>query len=285
MKLQKIGQLMKGQDGAIWGDLLFRFDAKGNCRVYRLGDAVEEVSAFTLDRAQEIAPHSNAVVFGRDTACPDDAFPLLYSNIYNNYAKTDDPKKGVCCVYRLWREGDGFATQLVQLIRVSFTEDTALWGSEGGDKRPYGNFVIDRERGIYYGFTMRDGQRTTRYFAFDLPAADAGEWDAALGVKTVTLRSEDIRFRFDTPYHNYLQGACCHGGKIYSVEGFTDDEVNPPAIRIIDPAAQAQIFHMELSAAGLTVEPELIDFMGETCIYGDHDGNLYVMDPEGADGR
>ena len=284
MKLRKIGQLVRGlQDGTIWGDLLFRFDARGNCRVYRLGDGVKEIAAFTVDRAAEIAPHGNAVVFGRDYACPGDEFPLLYTNIYNNYAKTDDPMKGGCCVYRLRREGDGFAAQLVQLIRVGFTEDASLWCSAGGDKRPYGNFVIDRERGIYYGFTMRDGERTARYFAFDLPAADAGEWDESLGVKVVTLESGDIRSRFDVPYHYYLQGACCHGGKIYSVEGFTDDEVNRPALRIIDPVAGEQIFHTEFSAVGTTVEPEMIDFMGETCYYGDADDSLYVIDFEGAD--
>lgn len=287
MKLQKIAQLVKGQDGAIWGDLLFRFDAKGNCRVYRLKElregAVEEISAFTLDRADTVAPHSNAVAFG--PACPGEEFPLLYTNIYNNYAKTDDPMKGVCCVYRLRRERENFTTQLVQLIRVGFTEDTALWCSEGGDVRPYGNFVIDRERGIYYGFTMRDGAHTTRYFAFDLPAADAGEWDETLRVKTVTLQSGDIRSRFDVPYHNYLQGACCHGGKIYSVEGFNDDEKNPPALRIIDPAAGKQILHVAFSDVGLTDEPELIDFMGETCWYGEHRGGLYVIDFGGADGR
>jgi len=284
MKLQKIGQLVRGwQDGAIWGDLLFRFDARGSCRVFRLGAAAEEIAAFTLDRASEIAPHSNAVAFG--PACPGEEFPLLYTNIYNNYARTDDPMKGVCCVYRLRREGESFTTQMVQLIRVGFTEDTSLWCSEGGDVRPYGNFVIDRERGIYYGFTMRDGERVTRYFAFDLPAADAGEWDGALGVKAVTLQSGDIRRQFDAPYHNYLQGACCHGGKIYSVEGFTDDEINRPALRIIDPAAGKQIFHGEFSAVGLTVEPEMIDFMGETCYYGDADDSLYVIDFGGEDGR
>ena len=35
MEIKKIGQIIPGQDGAIYNGFLFRFDGKANCTVYR----------------------------------------------------------------------------------------------------------------------------------------------------------------------------------------------------------------------------------------------------------
>ena len=164
MEFKQIASSKYGQDGAIFGDLYFRFDHLGACSVYDLSaldfNTVAELSPiaeFTLDRADEIAPHSNAVCFGSEYYCEGDEFPLLYSNIYNNYAKAEDRLVGVCCVYRIFREVDGFSSRLVGLIEIGFTDD-ALWRSEGvEDVRPYGNFVVDCERERLYAYVMRDG--------------------------------------------------------------------------------------------------------------------------------
>ena len=71
MEIQKIANSHFGQDGAIWKDLFFRFDADGSCWVQDLSkltddpeDTLPVEAAFTLDRAEEIVPHANAVVFG-----------------------------------------------------------------------------------------------------------------------------------------------------------------------------------------------------------------------------
>ena len=111
MKITRLAKIHWGQDGAIWGDELFRFDHKGECHVFKLselGDGEDEPSpsaVFVLDRADELAPHSNAVFFGTEYYEEGDEFPLLYSNIYNNYADAEDKLIGVCCVYRLLRDG------------------------------------------------------------------------------------------------------------------------------------------------------------------------------------
>ena len=287
MNFKHIATMASGQDGAIFGTLLFRFNAKGHCRVYDLsavgsGDepvTLEAIATFTLDRADQIVPHSNAVMFGTEYAEPGDEFPLLYSNIYNNYAKTENKRTGVCCVYRLQREGDSFKTTLVQLIEIGFAADGALWCSEGGgDVRPYGNFTIDRERGLYWAFVMRDASRTTRYFAFRLPRLTDGVADQEFGVNKVVLTPADILSRFDCDYHDYVQGACCHGGKIYSVEGFHADGKHPPAMRVIDTVAGAQERYIDLVAHGCLIEPECIDFIGENCYYSDAHGALYFVD-------
>ena len=84
---------------------------------------------------------------------------------------------------------------------------------------------------------------------------------------------------FDTAHHYYVQGACCHNSLIYSLEGFYTDEL-PPRLRIIDPAAGAQIFALDLRKFTPSIEPEFIDFCGDTCYYADEHGNLYVMEIE-----
>lgn len=176
MKIKHITTISGGQDGAIWGDYLFRFDSRGNCNVYDISSIPDNpdkelspLSAFRLDKADVIAPHSNTVMFGNEYYSSDDKYPLLYSNIYNNYANSHNPLKGVCCVYRLKQNGQYFSTTLVQLIEIGFV-DSEYWSSATmKDVRPYGNFTIDCEKSVYYAFTMHDESKTARYFAFKLP--------------------------------------------------------------------------------------------------------------------
>ena len=279
MLVRKIANIAMGQDGAIWGNYLFRFKENGVGTVYSIPEFTQ-ISCFTLDQADRIAPHSNAVVFGNEFYDPADEFPLLYCNIYNNYAKTENPLKGVCCVYRLQHNGDTFTSTLVQLIEIGFTEDVRYWRSTDGanDVRPYGNFVIDREKGEYWAFTMRDSDNTSRYFSFDLPKLSDGEMDTDYGVKKVVLKTTDIKTQFDCPYHHYVQGACFHNGKIYSLEGFGLGAKNAAAMRIIDTVTGQQLHHIPFFDLGLTNEPELIDFSGDTCYYSDAHGNAFILE-------
>jgi len=267
MKITEKGLVRQGQDGAIFENLLFRFEGNGQCFVYELED-LKPVAEFTLDKAETLVPHCNSVMFGKEYFKEDDEFPLLYANIYNNYAEKENEHCGECCVYRLYREEGIFKTTMVQVIKIGFTDDT-LWRSEGvKDVRPWGNFVVDRENSRYYAFVMRDGDKTTRYFALRLPTlADGFE---------AVLTKEDIIEYFDTPYHNFLQGATCHKGRIYEVEGF--HERIRPAIRIIDLEKKEQIFHADFYEAGFIHEPELIDFWGDKCIYGDNKGNIFELE-------
>lgn len=268
MKITELGRIAGGQDGTIYNGMVFRFGHNGKCYVYGIDSLDILVETFVLDRAEEIAPHCNAVVFGSERYSVEDEYPLLYANIYNNYADREDNLCGVTCVYRLWREDGHFKTKLVQTIRVGFTDDT-LWRSENvKDVRPYGNFVVDTNNNRYYGFVMRDEDKTTRYFAFTLPTLADGE--------SVVLTKDDVIEYFDTPYHNFIQGACYHDGKIYEVEGF--NERIRPAIRIIDLAKKEQIFHADLYDEGLLHEPEFIDFSGDRCIYGDNQGNVFELE-------
>ena len=285
MRIERIASMLPGdQDGAIYGNLLFRFNTRGVGKVYDLsqptqGGELSPVATLMLDRAEEIVPHSNAVFFGTEYAEEGDEFPLLYSNVYNNYKKSEDRREGQCCVYRLQRTDSGFTTTLLQLIRIGFTEDRVLWRSAtANDVRPYGNFTVDRERGLYWAFVMRDETHTTRYFSFRLPRLSDGETDPTLGIPCVTLTPSDILAQFDCDYHDYIQGACCHGHKIYSVEGFNADGKHPPAIRVIDTEAGREVLCEKLAEFCCLIEPECIDFYGDTCYYSDADGVLYTID-------
>ncbi len=283
MRIKHIANVEKGQDGAIWNGFLFRFDTKGKCCVYDITDMETEISAhletidsFFLDRVEEIRPHCNSVVFGNEYFSSEDSFPLLYANVYNNYAKAEKRLEGVCLVYRLQRKNGHFLTTLVQILEIGFT-DHDLWKSCSEEARPYGNFVINRNDGTLYAFTMRDKTNTTRYFTFDLPKLSDGEKDPVYGVPKVIIPASSVLKYFDCEYHHFIQGATMHNGKIYSLEGFTNSEDRPPALRIIDAEKGQQELYVKFEDFGLCVEPEMIDFMGDTCIYGDAHGNLYKI--------
>lgn len=293
MKYTLLSKLRSGQDGAVYGDTLFRFNAKGMGFAYSLQEALnpkslEEIldyTEFSLDKAELVCPHCNAVFFGKETFDPKDEFPLLYANVYNNYSKEEDRRIGQICVYRLFRSRNGFSTTLVQIIEIGFTEDTSLWCSyekteEKRDVRPYGNFLADPDKGILYAFVMRDKNNSTRYFSFKMPSFREGERDPVLGVPRLILKKEDILDQFDTPYHKYMQGGTFHGGLIYSTEGFGEKETSRSAIRIIDPAKKCQVAEFDLCDAGISNEPEWMDFCGEKCLYSNATGNVYEMDFE-----
>ena len=286
MKIRQIAKITDGQDGAIWKNELFRFNHKGECFVYDLrdikADAIEDIEprgSFRLDKEDIIVPHNNSVSFGTEFFAPDDEYPLLYSNIYNNYENSDNKLIGVCCVYRLQRTDRGFQTMLVQLIEIGFVDDPMLWKAypDRDGVRPYGNFVVDCQGGYYYAFVMRDETLGTRYFKFKIPSLCDGEIDLVYGVRKVVLTSDDILEKFDCPYHRYIQGATAYNNCIYSAEGF-EDEVNRPAIRVIDLLEKREKQYVDLWENGYRVEPEMIDFYNGECYYSDAQGNIYTID-------
>lgn len=274
---EHIWDINSGQDGAIYGDYLFRFDHNGSCRVYSMTKK-QKVSTFMLDQLDVVTPHSNAVCFGSEFYEAGDEFPLLYSNIYNNYSREANRLEGVCCVYRLIRNGNTFHTKLIQLIKIGFVDHLDYWKSmEGtGDVRPYGNFLVDTDHNRLLAFTMRDAEKVTRYFAFDLPKATDGIYSELYQANVVTLEMKDIRLQFDCEYSNYLQGACYYDNKIFSVEGFTGPDI-PARLQVIDLAKQVQCAAVNLFSLGLDVEPEFIDVYNGVLYYGDGHGRLFTI--------
>ena len=285
MKITKVGKIGGGQDGAIFGGILFRFDHLGNGTAFRLCDVKEgettvPFATFALDQREMLVPHSNAVFFGTEYYAPGDEFPLLYSNIYNNYSDKEEPLIGVCLVYRLMRDGESFKTELLQMLEIGFKENAELWRAtaEAHGPRPYGNFVIDKKTNALYAYVMRTMESGTRYFKFRTPSVNEGEIDPLYGAKRLVLKESDILDYFDAPHHFYIQGGIAYEGKIYSTEGFDHSEVNHPAIRVIDVQARKEIDHANLKRMGYEEEPEMIDFSDGVCYYSDAHGTLYRVD-------
>ena len=294
MKCNYLTKIIGGQDGAIFGEYLFRFEHNGVGCAYKVQDILEAKSekvsplcSFELDKKELVCPHSNSVSFGKEYYAEGDEFPLLYSNVYNNYEKTDDKRIGVCCVYRIMRTEAGverFTSKLVQIIEIGFVEDASLWkmSEEAHSRRPFGNFIVDKETGLLWAFVMRECTEKTRYFSFNTPNVHEGEFDEAYGAKKVVLNKEDIIEYFDTEHHRYMQGACVRDGKMYSLEGFnlTYDVNRPPALRIIDLKEKKQVFYAMLGDYGYEKEPEVIEFYGDVCLCIDAYGYSYTIDFE-----
>lgn len=285
MKITEIGRIKGGQDGAIYKSKLFRFDHHGTCYVYELSDLkndrCEELSpiAQIAPYRDDLLPHNNAVCFGSEFFEQGDEYPLLYTNIYNNYADAEDKMLGTCCVYRIQNLDGRFKSTLVQIIQIGFCEDAELWKATENEhgERPYGNFLVDNSTASYYAFVMRDEEKGTRYFRFDLPSVRAGELDPKYNVPRVILTKEDIKESFDTGYYRFIQGAALHDGKIYSTEGFSNDQTNRPALRVMDLATKKEKY-IDIMDLGFSNEPEFIDFYNGDCLYSDADGVLYRID-------
>lgn len=270
LNYEEITTLSTTQDGAVWDNYIFMFSGSGNCSVYTK-DTKNLVSSFTLDKNNILSPHSNSVCFGTEYYEDGDEFPLLYSNIYNN---ENGSLPGVCNVYRIQREDTTFTSTLVQVIKIGFTEDTEYWPNLS-NVRPYGNFLVDTDNNKLYCYVMNDTTNKTTYFEFELPALSDGTFDDTYGVNVVTLESTDIISQFNTEYSYYLQGGCYYNGKIYSLEGFTNDTTNKPTLRVIDLENKRQVTVIDLYSIGLTVEPEMIFVDENTLYYATNNGSLY----------
>ena len=280
MKFNKVANIAAAQDGAIWGGRLFRIDASGNCTVYRVEELLGEpapMASFKLDKRELICPHSNSVCFGTKYYDEGDEYPLLYTNIYNNYSKSEKKLIGVTCVYRIEEDGEGFKSTLVQLVEIGFVEDAELWRAraESHGVRPYGNFLVDPDDGSFWAYTMVNEERGTKYYRFNTPEAREGVLDEGLGVTRAVLNKEDILDSFDGAYARFIQGGVIHAGKLYSVEGFIS-EPNLPTMRIVDLKAKTEEVY-NLTELGIAEEPELIDFSDGVCYYSDWRGTVYTV--------
>lgn len=278
MQKECIGKTVGVQDGAAYGNVLFRFGPRGEAYAYGF-PSLTEIGQFSLDKQEFLVPHANAVTFGSERAKAGDEFPVFYANIYNNYCNDEDKHKATLCVYRVFRKNGTFETEMLQTIRLGFAEDLTLWSSlpDNGDARSYGNIAVDRENNRLVAFVMRDKEHVTRIFTLKLPKISEGEINA-YGVREAVLEKGDILSMFDIDYSNFMQGACTYNGLLYSTEGGVLDNGDPLAIRIIDIDRKREIRFINLNEEGLSVEPEMIFFYNGICYYGDGTGDVYKTD-------
>ena len=280
LNVNKIGNIMGGQDGAIFNSLLFRLDSSANGHVYDLKSKdLKEVGDFRLDNLGVIVPHDNCAFFSDKYYDEKDEFPIFYTNVYNAYPDRQD-RQGMLIAYRIVREDKNYVGKILQAVRVGFTDDL-LWRSKDvKDIRPYGNLLLSKKDNLLYAFVMRDQDKKTRFFAFEMPSIKDGKENKELGVKEVVLQKEQIVDTFDADYIHFMQGGIIDNGYLYSAEGFSVKEKreNLPAIRVFDLKNHRQVMHVNLfDELGLKVEPECIDFDGDKLVYSDYEGNVYQV--------
>ncbi len=261
------------QDGAYADGKLFVLNSSGRCTVYEAASATVRGS-FQLDRADQLLPHANAVCFSGSYYSESDKYPLLYVNVYNSYANAEDRMPGTLCVYRITEGEEGFASELVQVLRIGFTDSAALW-SVGG-VRPYGNFLIDTDANRLYAYVMCDADNTTRFLCFALPAVDEGEYSEALGCPVRTLTEAEIEQRFDTEYFRYIQGGACVNGYLLSLEGF-DTAANPALLRVVSLATGEVVNTLAIADLGWTGEPELLAAAPDGTVFYAAKGRLHRL--------
>lgn len=234
---------MAGQDGAIYGDYLFRFGPHGEGKVYSL-ESETEIGSIVLDKKDIINPHNNSTHFGNEFYAEGDEFPLMYSTLWDNNFDTTT-------VYRVVRNGNTFTTKLVQVIKAVGTYDAA----------------VDPENNKYYAFV---GDTTTNMSysinKYELPKLSDGVYNSTYGVNLVTLTDDDILSNFELEYPIYVvQGSTIHDGKYYITSGFTSNQVY---LNVYDLEAEQFHCRINLEEIGLIEESEFICFK---------DGVMYLM--------
>ena len=182
-------------------------------------------------------------------------------------------KKGYCCVYRITENNNTITSELVQIIKIGFTEDNNLWSSTS-DIRPYGNFVVDVDLNKLYVFVMKDSSpRVTRFFKFNIPSLSVGEYDSTYQCNVVTLQSLDILEYFDLEYSNYLQGCCIYNNSLITLEG--NSSGTNSIIKFIDLTSKSISAKIYLSGIGLNQEFEMVDVCNNELYLISINGYLY----------
>lgn len=249
------------QDGAIYDGKSFTGNSSGTIYIKDVvtGGAVQTMA---LDKKDTLTPHSNTVCISTR-----DGELHLYSNIYSNYKSEDDKHIGECCVYSL-AEADGtWSNSLAQVIKIGFINNTTYW-PPSTESRPYGNFVVDDENDLLYVYVLRSGTSVTQWYKFDLPAVTAGTTNDTYGCPVCTLTTDDILDSWTTVYADYIQGGCVHNGMIWSISG-ADGQWGAARCRVVSPDTKAVVATFNFVTDDNAVEPEFIDFDGDTCYYGD----------------
>ena len=250
------------QDGCIYNDVLFLFSSNGLCTIFNISNK-QMICSSQLPTYKGYCPHSNSVSFGKKF-CDTDTYPLLYSNIYNNYPNIAD-SFGMCLVYRIIDE-TLFEFKLMQVIKIGFTNDANLWYDNSDNASPYGNFLIcGDDLWVYVNIF---GSSITRFFSFKTPAIIVSD-----DIDFCILTKDNIQEMFDTDLFKYIQGGTSRGTNLVSLEGF-GTELSPSFLRIISLTTKT-IQSIDLGFYLNTLEPEFVSFYNNLLIVGTYEGKFF----------
>lgn len=213
---------------------------------YRIVDLASKTRTSSYDYDKQRIPHANCAFFGNETPQGTN-FPYVYVNAYNN---TLLPKGTLYC-YSLSNTN---VSELIQTISIGFTDDS-IWSS-GNDTRPYGNFAFNSVTNELITYTLKDAEKCTRFFIFNMPSPTNGD---------ITLTKADIKRYFDLPYFSLIQDCCCYLGKLYLLHGSVKQS---RTMQVIDLNGEMVVTSVELSQINNS-EPEGIDVYNGKMYYSD----------------
>lgn len=256
------------QDGCIYGNLLFLLSSSSVCSVYNLASG-NRLCVARFPDYNGFYPHSNSVCLGSKIS-EYDPTPLIYSNVYNGYPQNKE-MNGTCFVYRsiFDKINEVFSFEMVQVIKVGFTDDESLWGSQTNNKSPYGNFLVNGDE-LWVYLNIFD-LSITRFFKFKLPEVK----ESNSNIEYVTLQSSDIIDSFDTFLFNHIQGGAVFNNYIFSLEGYGNDSA-PSFLRAISLETK-EVFSLDLGLFLGMYEPEFIDFYNGLLVIGTFEKHLFYI--------
>ena len=195
------------QDADQFNSIIISVNKHGIIRLTDIETGERIVDNLPID--SQIIPHANSVCFGNEKYEEKDDFPVVYVNAYNNR----ELPLGVCYVIRIMQNAGEYSATIVQTLKIGFTDDSQKWPS-ASQSRPFGNFVVDKEKSLIFAYVPDYKIGKLRFYAFELPSLSSGD--------EVLFSFDDVRLYFETELVNWPQGCIARNGKLFLLFGWQD---------------------------------------------------------------
>lgn len=226
----------------IYGDLMFRTVAGGQCAVYDISNNdfdINPIAYFNLGSytGNSTTNHADCLCFSQQFYSSTDSFPLLY-------VTAGDENHAECFVERITRSGNAYSATLIQTITINFNTFVS-YGYKSGF--PWVQFHVYNGYLYTIGHMNRangnfDKVTNQHYFTkMNLPS---------ISRSSVTLTAADVEEQWTTNYeHDYMQGCRFKDGKVYMVMGHGNQTTNPSPnyIEVYSLATKQRIAEIDLT--------------------------------------
>lgn len=206
----------------IYGNLMFRTVAGGQCAVYDLNTSATSLNAigyFNLGSYTGDAKtnHADCLCFSDEFYDANDPFPLLY-------VTAGDADHGKCFVERISRSGNTFSSTLIQTITVNetqFQSSYLKWGFPWVQFHVYNGYLYTIGHEYRANGSFNKGSNYHIITQFNRPSSTRS---------SVVLTPSDVDNQWTTKYdHDYQQGCRFKDGKIYMIMGHgMHENINSP---------------------------------------------------------
>lgn len=236
------------------GDYLFQFrDHNASIDVYHMPDG-ENLYSIPMEYTKTF--HNNNVVASAFYFRKGDQFPVIY-------ASQENKAEHKIIAYRIWKDGDKFDKEIVQIINLPSPVEMGAY---------FPNVILDVQSGKLYvtGYNA-ESWKSAGYgnglalLEFGLPSPFAG--------KEIDLTTKQILSRRNFPFRVATQGACIRNGRIYQLYGVP--QYGPTSLVCTDISSGRVLWEKDLPTCGIGTEPEGLSFYKDELIVGDVKGNIY----------